>query len=369
MDARANRFLTDFSPAGRERLIGTLIYQDLRAGEYLFHQDDPPEGVCLVLEGEVEIVKTVDAREEILASFQAGDFLGEVSVLDGHGRSTDARARGAASIARIPAAELLAALNTEPVKLTLHLFRNVLAHLRHTNDLYVQEVVHKEKLSLIGEMAGSLMHDLRSPVQVILSAVDVIRMNHADAETVDCCEKMRVQCDRLITMAGELLEFSRGESKLHLSRTDTSALLQQFLSFNEDYFHQTGLKFNIEAEPAEIEVDSMRLLRVLQNLVSNAVDALKSKPGGRIDIRAWVIDSILHLSVSDNGPGIPETIRERMFQPFVTLGKAGGTGLGMAIVKSVVVAHRGTISFETETGKGTRFLAKIPQDASSKQPS
>jgi len=366
MDVRANRFLEDFSSAGREWLIGRLIYQDLVAGEYLFHEGDSAEGVYLVLEGQMEIVKTSGNREQILTYLEPGDFLGEVAVLDGHGRSTDARAREAVSIAMIPTADLLQALVTEPVTLTLHLFQNVLALLRKTDDLYIQEVVRKEKLSLIGEMAGSLMHDLRSPVQVILSALDLIRMNHSDAETVDCCGKMELQCDRLTAMAGELLEFSRGETKLHLERTDTSALMRQFLAFNEETFRPVGITFHVEDEPAEIEVDSLRLQRVLQNLVSNAVQALNSRPEGRIDVRAWVADSTLYLSVRDNGPGIPAEIKDRIFEPFVTHGKAGGTGLGLAIVKNVVTAHRGKITVETQAGQGTEFLIRLPQDAGSR---
>ncbi len=70
----------------------------------------------------------------------------------------------------------------------------------------------------------------------------------------------------------------------------------------------------------------MRLLRVLQNLVSNAVQALSSRPGGRIDVRAWVSDSMLYLSVRDNGPGIPAEIKPRIFEPFVTYGKTGRDG-------------------------------------------
>jgi signal transduction histidine kinase len=365
MDVLANRFLEGFSPAGRARLMGHLIYQDLVAGEYLFHEGDPAEGVCLVIDGQVEIIQAAGEREEILSCIEAGGFLGEVAVLDGQGRSTDARARGTASVAWIPTVDLLAVLLTEPVTVTLHLFQNVLTLLRRTNARYVEEVVHKEKLSLIGEMAGSLMHDIRTPVQVILSAVDLMRMNHSDAETVDCCKKMEIQCDRLVAMAGELLEFSRGETTLKLERTDTTTLLRQFLAFNGDTFRPVGITFNVEDEPAEIEVDSMRLLRVLQNLASNAVEALNSKPGGLIDVRAWVRDSMLHLSVRDNGPGIPVEVQARMFDPFVTHGKKGGTGLGLAIVKNVVIAHRGKITFETEVGQGTEFLIRIPQDGSS----
>ena len=366
MDVRENRFLEAFSPGGRERLISHLIYQDLVAGEYLFHEGDVAEGVCLVLEGQVEIFRTAGGHEQILSCSEPGDFLGEVAVLDGQGRSTDARARGAVSVAWIPTADLLGVLIAEPVTLTLHLFQNVLALLRKTDDLYVREVVRKEKLSLIGEMAGSLMHDLRTPVQVILSAIDVIRITHSDAETADCCQKMEVQCDRLVAMAGELLEFSKGETKLHQERTDTSALIRQFMAYNEDAFRPVGVTFSIEEEPADIEVDSMRLQRVLQNLVNNAVQALNSKPGGRIDVRAWVADSTLYLSVRDNGPGIPVEIRDRIFDPFVTHGKKGGTGLGLAIVKNVVAAHRGKITFETQAGQGTEFLIRLPQDAGSR---
>jgi signal transduction histidine kinase len=365
MDVRANRFLEAFSPGGRERLAGRLVYQDLIPGEYLFHEGDVAEGVALVLEGAVEVVKTSGGDEHLLAVFEAGDFLGEVAVLDGQGRSTDARARGKVSLAWIPTADLLEVLISEPVTVTLHLFQNVLALLRRTDELYVREAVRKEKLTLIGEMASSLMHDLRTPVQVILSSVELVRMTHPDPETVDCCAKMEAQCDRLVAMAGELLEFSRGETKLNLERTDTTTLIRQFMAYNEDLFRPVGVTLKVEDEPAEIEVDAMRLQRVLQNLVSNALEALRSRPGGRIDVRAWVLDSVLNLSVRDNGPGIPMEVRDRIFDPFVSHGKKGGTGLGLAIVKNVVAAHRGKIAFETQAGQGTEFLIRLPQDAAS----
>lgn len=366
MDARDNRFLEDFTSGGRERIIGRLVYQELVAGEYLFRENDPAEGVCLVQEGEIEIIKSSGGHEQVLAVFHAGDYFGEVSALDGEGRSSDARARGIASVAWIPTGDLLDVLLTEPVTLTLHLFQNVLALLRRTNNLYVDEVVHKEKMGLIGEMAGSLMHDLRNPVQVILSSLELLRMTHADTETADVCDKMEMQCDRLIAMAGELLEFSKGETKLHLARTDTNSLMLQFQSFNEQMMESIEAGVEIESEPAEIEVDAMRLQRVLQNLVVNAAQAIGDKQGGRIDVRAWVGDSILYLSVRDNGPGIAPQVKDRVFEPFVTHGKKGGTGLGLAIVKNVVTAHRGKIEFETQPGQGTEFLIKIPQDGASK---
>ena len=365
MDARANHFLENFSPEGRERLVNRLVYRELAPGEYLFREGEPADGVCLVLEGHVEVFRMASVREQILTCVNPGDFLGEISVLDGHKRLATGRALGNVSVAIIPSEVLLAVLDTEPITLTLHLFQNILGHLRELNDLFVQETVGKEKLATVGEMANSLLRDLHAPIQVILSAADAIRANHSDEATVDCCQKMELQCDRLVAMAGELLEFSRGEIKLHLERTDTSELVRQFLAANGDSLRITGIKFGFEDQPAEIEVDSLRLQHVLQNLVSNAVEAVDSKPGGRIDVRAWVSDAVLFLSVRDNGPGIPHEIENRVFEPFVVSDKKGGSGLGLAIALKVVTAHRGKITFETQAGQGTEFLMRIPQDAAS----
>ena len=368
MNAEANRFLADFSPAARELLIGQLIDESYPHGDYLFHEGDFADGVCLVLDGRVEIVKQAGEGEQILGIFEPGEFLGEVAVLDGQGRSTSARANGDVSIAKIPREQLLEVLSTEPVSLTIGLFQHVLAHLRKTNELFVSEVVRKEKLSLVGEMASSLMHDLRNPVSGIRLAADLVNMNHSDEETVLCCDRIRLQCDRLVVMATELLEFSRGESKLNLGRTTTTDFFNQFKMLNEEYFlSHANVRFNLEIEPAEIVIDSMRLLRVVQNLMTNAVEAIGSKPGGLIELRAGIESDVFYLTLSDNGPGIPEAVRGRLFEPFVTHGKIGGTGLGMAIVRNVVTAHGGNITFETIEGEGTAFLIQFPKDGPSLQ--
>jgi signal transduction histidine kinase len=362
MDASANRFLADFTPAARERLMTQLIDESYPDGAYLFHEGDVADGVCLVLDGRVEIVKRAGEGEQILGVFEPGDFLGEVAVLDGQGRSTSARAQGLVSIAKISRDHLIEVLSTEPVSLTISLFQHVLSHLRKTNDLFVTEVVRKEKLSLVGEMASSLMHDLRNPVSGIRLAADLVNMNHTDEETVMCCNRIRLQCDRLVVMATELLEFSRGESKLNLGRTTTTVFFDQFKMLNEDYFlGHANVKLDIEVAPAEIEIDSMRLLRVVQNLMTNAVEAIGPEADGVLEFRAWVEEGIFYLTVRDNGPGIPEAVQGRLFEPFATYGKVGGTGLGMAIVRNVVTAHGGSITFETAAGQGTAFLIQFPQ--------
>jgi len=362
MDAHAHPFLDSFTPAGRERLLASLSVEGHSDKTYLFHEGDEADGVYLVLAGDVEIVRTAGAEEKILDCIPAGDYLGEVAVLDGFGRSTAARARGTITVAKIPRASFLDVLAAEPGALTLGLFRQVLTHLRKANDLIVSEVVHKEKLSLVGEMASSLMHDLRNPVSGIRLSADLINLTSAEGKIPHWCDGIRLQCDRLVAMATELMEFSRGESKLNLAATTTTAFLDQFKNLNESYLDQTNVSICFTAGPADITVDSIRLLRVLQNLVTNAVEALKATPKPIIEIRASVSDSVFNLAVQDNGPGIPLFIQSRLFEPFVTHGKSGGTGLGMAIVRNIVTAHGGTITFETSPQTGTAILIRIPQN-------
>jgi len=157
------------------------------------------------------------------------------------------------------------------------------------------------------------------------------------------------------------MEFSRGESRLAVTPINVMAFLDQFKALNEEFLHPPGIEIVFKAEPVEIEIDVMRMQRVLQNLVTNAIEALQQTAKARIAIEAWVEDSTFRLSVEDNGPGIPEGIQSRIFEPFVTHGKSKGTGLGMAIVRNIVTAHGGTITFETAHDRGTTFLISLPQ--------
>jgi signal transduction histidine kinase len=363
MDARANKFWDGFSASGKERLQTTVVLESHNDHDYLFHEGDPADGVCMVLSGDVEVLRRVGNQEHVLGHFGEGEFLGEVAVLDGGCRSACARAHGAVTIGKIPKALLMDVLLQEPAVVTLRLFQQMLGYLRHTNTLFAGEVLHKEKLSVVGEMASSLMHDLRNPLTGIRLAADLMALKDSvNDETIRCCDGIRFQCDRIMGMTRDLLHFSKGDTGLQIDRTTTTAFLYRFQALHEDYLRESGIRCEIVAEPADIEIDDLRCLRLLQNLLTNAVEALIGTPGAQVQIRGWVEEGMFNLSVADNGPGIPAAIRDRVFQPFVTHGKKGGIGLGMAIVNNVVNAHHGKVKLETSE-TGTRFLIQLPQYA------
>jgi signal transduction histidine kinase len=363
METHANKFWANFSPEGRERLQATVVIESYLDHDYLFHEGDAADCVCLVLSGDVEVLRQVGNREHILGHFGEGEFLGEVAALDGGGRSACARAHGPVTVGKVPKELLMQVLLQEPSSVTLGLFQQMLGYLRHTNSLFAGEVLNKEKLAVVGEMASSLMHDLRNPLTGIRLAADLMAMKSpGNLETIHCCEGIGFQCDRIMGMTRDLLHYSKGDTALQLERTTTTAFLERFQTLHEDYLREAGIPCETTSDLAEIEIDDLRCLRLLQNLLTNAVEALMGISEGKVQIRGWVEDAMFNLSVADNGPGIPPSIRDRVFQPFVTAGKKGGIGLGMAIVQNVVNAHHGKVKVETSEA-GTRFLIQIPQFA------
>jgi signal transduction histidine kinase len=123
-----------------------------------------------------------------------------------------------------------------------------------------------------------------------------------------------------------------------------------------------GVRWAVRAEPGVLaEADPRLLARVLSNLIGNAVDAL-SGGAGEIALSAQRVDGRIVVTVEDTGPGVPERILSRLFDPYFSA-KSGGTGLGLAIAKKIVEEHGGTISAENRRGGGFRVRFELPQSA------
>ncbi|HPA16915.1 MAG TPA: ATP-binding protein [Verrucomicrobiae bacterium] len=361
MELGANRFLSFFGESTRRLLESRAQIRDLPDGTLLFEEGAPSDCVYLVLEGEIALFKRPSAeREQLLAKVGPGDYFGEVGILDDAGRSTGARAAGTTRVAVVPRDAVQEALHAEPPQVTIHLFRRILEYLRTTNDRFIGAVVRKEKMQFIGEMAGAIIHDFKSPMTGILMASQFIAKQVDDPQVRRWCELIEQQINRMIAMAQELLDYSRGSPSLDRKPTRVSDLIASFESLNGDFISKSGAMLRTIPIEAEIKIDSGRMLRVLQNLVGNAVDAFADKTGGIVEIICQSAEGGVWIMVRDNGPGIPEKIREHLFEPFITHGKAHGTGLGTAIAKSIVEAHGGQLSFQTETGKGTIFYIWLP---------
>jgi signal transduction histidine kinase len=359
-----NCFFEPFSLDKRQRLQSQIIYTTYPAKSFVFQEGNHADGVYLLISGEVELVKTAhEKRGEVLATVKPGDYFGEIGVIDGSGRSTTARTLGEVQIAMIPAAFFMEALQNEPGAVTIHFLRRVSHHLRTTNNLFIEEVIRKEKMHLLGEMASAIIHDIKSPMTGVQLAVEMIVSEARNERVNEYCKLIQQQIEIISAMAQELLEYSKGHCQLVRQPLNVRDFFTGLQVLNADYLRRANVALLIHAEDFIVEMDRNRIMRVLQNLLTNAVDAYRGQPG-TIEVHAVrEATNTVQLLVKDNGPGIPEGIRETLFDPFVTHGKEHGTGLGMAIARSIVQAHGGSISFESTTGEGTTFIIRLPLDS------
>jgi len=358
-DLLTHPFLAFFDENSARSLSKSAEIRSYREGDRIFSEGETADSMYLVLAGSVRLTKKDPAgKDQLLAVVAHDDYFGEFGVLDGNPRSAGALAAVQDTVlARMPRERVLQVFSSSGqgmLKVALQIIRKV----RDTNELYVKEHVRKERMTLVGEMANTIIHDLRNPFTVIQLCTHMLR-KEVGPESIEKCGLIEAQLDRAQNMVEELLDFSRGQPTLNKNPVNVSELLSQFESLFHDYLAMAHVELSVSPVSLVIDVDTNKILRVLQNLVNNAVDAFADK-GGKISIVCEDKGNKVVIAVADNGPGIPEAMHAIMFEPFATLGKKKGIGLGMAIAKSITVAHGGDLNFETKAGKGTTFFIELP---------
>jgi two-component system sensor histidine kinase PilS (NtrC family) len=226
-----------------------------------------------------------------------------------------------------------------------------------------------ERLEAVAELSASLAHEIKNPLASIRSSVEQLaRSTRTNPDEKFLAGLIVRESDRLSRLLSEFLDFSRVRvTEYHTVDLRTVAAAAVRLVRQHPDCPPEAL-IEIGGGPTPMEGDEDLLHRVVSNLVLNAVQA--KGPGvhvavyaGRLtaeDVPAGItIENPVTLRVSDNGPGIPDTVRERLFEPFVT-GRPGGTGLGLAIVQRAVVAHRGMVLVDSVAGQGTTFTVFFP---------
>jgi signal transduction histidine kinase len=233
--------------------------------------------------------------------------------------------------------------------------------MRHRLKQAQDEIIQKERLSTIGQMASGIIHDFRNPMTNISVGLQVLESQRAvsNEKREEMFRIIRDAVDRMIRMTQELLEFARGKTTIHMAEVNLEDLVQQIESIVKPSVERSGVSFSIEImRPGMCWMDGYRIQRSIVNLVNNADDVLKGN--GHIAVRIIPDDTYVVFEIEDDGPGIPVEIQETLFDPFVTSGKSDGTGLGLAITKRVIEQHGGSIRFTTAHGKGTTFHIRIP---------
>lgn len=220
----------------------------------------------------------------------------------------------------------------------------------------------EERLTTIGRLLSSVIHDLKTPLTVISGYVQLMQNSNDAAQRQRYAELVLRQFDLIGAMQREVLEFARGEKSVLVRKVYVQKFFEDVRDQLEADLGRRGVELVVDVqERGTARFDEGKMLRVVHNLARNAVEAMGTK-GGKFVIKVTrdKEDSALVVSFSDTGPGIPKAIEHRLFQSFVTSGKKGGTGLGLAIVKKIAEEHGGSITVQSSS-RGATFKLRIPQ--------
>lgn len=238
-----------------------------------------------------------------------------------------------------------------------------------SNIQLLEERLESERLSTIGRMISTIVHDFRNPMTAIKGYSGMFQEFELPPERQrEYAGLIIEEVDRMTAMIDEILEFSRGErAPLHLSRITVEDLAAKVRHLVEPEFEGKGVAFATRlgyAGPVVADVD--RLKRAILNIASNALDAMEL--GGTFTLESRLNDGRVELSFADTGRGIPEELQPRIFEPFFTHGKPKGIGLGMSITRKIVEDHGGEIQLESRPGEGTRFTLRLPLEPATDPP-
>jgi len=369
-------FFRDLSDEEIERIQQVCHQAEYQAGEVIFREGAQADRFYIVLEGAVEVWK----GRELLAVHAPGHLFGEMALIDELPRSATVVVKERARLAHIDRDDFHQIIR-ENSHIAVPILRSLSDMVRRSNENFVEslrarnleleksnralheaqeELLRKERLSTLGKFSSLILHDIRNPISVLRSLAEMILLRADDRARVEhSARKIISEADRLNQLASELLDYSRGETRLNPTIVQLGPFFRRLSEAYGERFQARNIELKLDLQfPGPVIMDENRMLRVMSNLADNAWKAMPR--GGCFTIRVWKTDSTLKIEAADNGVGMSPEVQLRIFEPFWSSFEQGGTGLGMAIVKSIVEAHHGAVSFRSAPGKGTTFLISLP---------
>ncbi|NLF88974.1 PAS domain-containing protein [Candidatus Bathyarchaeota archaeon] len=355
-----------------------LLIEEMREGAVMLCEDNT---VLYCNKGFAQMVQVPLDRlmgsniEEVVAPEHLGNFRQLIEACRQGKRSISKEITFKAKANKIvPAFVSASSLRTEEKTTVFIVVTDLSLHMeddlkQYTQDLEAtvrertNQLKDKERLAAIGQTASMVGHDIRNPLQSIVSELYLAReeleglpegaARNALKDSVQMIEEQTFYINKIVA---DLQDFTKPltpkPQPIELASTIKESLLSIVIP------QSTAVNLDLR-DKIKIYSDPLYLKRILVNLVSNALQAMPN--GGKLTIRTDYTDEHVSIAVKDTGPGIPDDVKPNIFQPLFTT-KAKGQGLGLAVVKRLTEALKGTATFESQPGDGTSFIVKVPLD-------
>ncbi|MEA3287532.1 MAG: cyclic nucleotide-binding domain-containing protein [Candidatus Marinimicrobia bacterium] len=365
-----------------KHLLKKLEFRRYNHEESIIREGSIGDHIFILASGKVRIEKRINEGNSELLGFydEVGGFFGEMALLEDKPRSAGMIADTSCEVLAVSKADFLELVQTVPL-FTLSIAKNISQFLRETDKRLInklkkendelrhmnyllqetqEELIGKERLSLIGRMASTILHDMKNPMSTIGGYAQLIKMKkHSNEQLIKYADIIAKQVIQFTSMTQDLLSFAQGGDQMRLKSVQMAGYLQEccdslVLRFeNQDISFVRDLQFK-----GEVRIDTGRFFRVLENIAMNALDILDKE--GVFTVHSLEVETGVRIILEDNGIGMSDEVKENAFKEFYTFGKRKGTGLGLAIVKRIIDEHDGIISIESEEGVGTKFIVDLP---------
>ncbi len=391
-----------------------LVFTTYSADQNIINKGDVGHTMYVIFSGQLK----VHDQEHQVATLNAGDFFGELSLLDSEPRSMSVTALEKSVLGSIHRSDFYDVLKQFP-DMTRDIIAALNKRLRHQNDVLIGEfksreehlkdlvkkrtheleeknielelalenlkksqvqLIQSEKLASLGKLTAGIAHEIQNPLNFVnnfsqfsIELTDEILSVISEQEIVDIgndlkqnLAKIHQHGKRAESIVRNMLDHAR-TTKGPKQPTDINALCDEYLNLtyhgtraNNSNFNCEIIKdFDLDLEP--IDVVSQEISRVLINLLNNAFYSIRNKTDGKITARTKRQVANLVIEISDNGEGISKEIREKIFEPFFTTKPSGeGTGLGLSLSYDIIKSHGGEISVTSEVGEGATFTISLP---------
>jgi signal transduction histidine kinase len=366
-----------------ERISNLITILAVEPGEIIFRSGDPAEAFYIIEHGRVEIVRELVTGEEVIATLgRSGDFFGEMALFEDRPRSATVRARTKCELLVLARPDFEELIRQHP-SVHMEVTRSLSHNLRRSDTRFVEklleknkqlaqaladlkaaqeELLKKERHSLVGRLMSGIIHDLKKPLTCISGYAQLLaRKSLEDEKRQRYSQSILQEVQRLVDMTNDILNFAKGDYEISRRPIPFDAWLQEVMEFIRQDLQNSGIRCEEDIQyHGTISLDPDKFKTVFFNIAANAANAMPN--GGVFKVTCKKSRGEIRMIFTDTGAGMTEEVQRRIFDDFFSHRKEG-SGLGMAIVKRIVEAHQGTIQVDSVLGKGSTFEIKLPLEA------